>query len=334
MARSAKRYDEEDVRVRPSRASRPRSGLRPAHKSAAIGFVTTIDRGRYTCAVDGAFITAITARELGKRAVVVGDRVALVGDTSGRTDALARIVRVEPRVSVLRRSAEEGDDNERVLVANAQRLVVVASLADPPPRTGLIDRCLVAAEDAGIEPLLILTKQDLGSPDEILQYYRAAQLPTVVWQRGDDLTDIASRVRDSINVLVGHSGVGKSTLFNALIPSAQRAIGDVSGVGKGRHTSTSVLAIEFNGGWLIDTPGIRSFGLAHIPHEDLLHGFVDLLPGSLRCESGCDHAAPKPSCALDDWCAAGNAPAGRLVSFRSLLASLQALDPTLRGTNE
>ena len=102
------------------------------------------------------------ARELGRRSVVVGDRVALVGDVSGTTDTLARIVRVEPRTSTLRRTADDTDPFERVIVANADQLVIVTALADPEPRPRMIDRCLVAAFDAGLRPLLCLTKSDLA----------------------------------------------------------------------------------------------------------------------------------------------------------------------------
>ena len=112
--------------------------------------------------------------------IVVGDRVALVGDVSGQPDALARIVRVEPRTSVLRRSADDTDPIERVLVANADQLGIVTALADPEPRTGLIDRCLVAAFDAGMTPLLILTKSDLEGPEELLATYASLDMPYVV----------------------------------------------------------------------------------------------------------------------------------------------------------
>ncbi|NUS72457.1 MAG: ribosome small subunit-dependent GTPase A [Corynebacteriales bacterium] len=320
--------DEDDVRVRPGRRSRPRSSLRPAHNNAEVALVTTIDRGRYTCALDDKTVIAMRARELGRRGVVVGDRVAVVGDLSGKPDALARIVRIEERTSELRRSGDDTEGTEareKVIVANAQQLVIVVALADPPPRTGLIDRALVAAEDAGIDPLLCLTKSDLAKPDELLRYYGKIDLPHVVWQRGTPVDDVREHLVGRRSVLLGHSGVGKSTLVNALVPGADRATGIVSGIGKGRHTSTSAIALPLTpDGFVIDTPGVRSFGLAHIPYEDLLHGYPDLLPGSLNCEPGCDHSEPKSDCALDAWVAAGNAPAERLVSFRTLLASMRS----------
>src|ERR1035438_10903632 len=113
----------------------------------------------------------MNAYELGHRSVVVGDRSMLAGDTSGEEGTLARIVRVRPRSSALRRSPDDTDPVERVIVANAEQLVIVCALAQPPPRLRFIDRCLVAAYDAGITPLLCLTKADLASPREILDVY-------------------------------------------------------------------------------------------------------------------------------------------------------------------
>ena len=133
-----------------------------------MGQVTTVDRGRWTCLVDDHDVVAMRARELGRTSTVVGDRVALVGDTSGDPGTLARIVRVEPRSSVLRRTADDTDPYERVIVANADQLAIVTALADPEPRSRMVDRCLVAAYDAGMTPLLVLTKADLAEPDAFL----------------------------------------------------------------------------------------------------------------------------------------------------------------------
>src|SRR4051812_31650774 len=201
--------------------------------------VLTVDRGRYAVLVDGAEVTAMRARELGRKGIAVGDHVSVVGDVTGAADTLARIVRVAERSTVLRRTADDDDPYERVIVANADQLVIVAALADPPPSFGLIDRCLVAALTAGLEPLLCLTKADLAPPDETLERYSALSVPAVVTQRGAGLDELLDRLRGQMSVLVGHSGVGKSTLINALVPAAHRAIGLVSAVGKGRHTSSS-----------------------------------------------------------------------------------------------
>jgi ribosome biogenesis GTPase / thiamine phosphate phosphatase len=271
------------------------------------------------------------SRELGRRGVVVGDRVAIVGDVSGAPDALARIVRVESRTSVLRRSADDDDPIERVIVANADRLVIVTSLADPPPRPRLIDRCLVAAFDAGISSLLCITKADLAAPDELLAAYAPMGLPAVVLRRGDDdddLDELRRALGGEMSVLVGHSGVGKSTLVNRLLPGVDRATGAVNATtGRGRHTSSSAVALPFpGGGWVIDTPGVRSFGLGHVRTEHLLAAFPDLAPAAENCPHACSHLADAPGCALDDWVATGHAEPARLDSLRRLLESRAGAD--------
>jgi ribosome biogenesis GTPase len=319
--RRRRELDEDDVRVRPSRRSRPRSKERPAHDDAVIGIVVTVDRGRSTCRVGDRTVVAMKARELGRRSVVVGDRVALVGDVSGTNDTLARIVRVEPRSSVLRRTADDTDPVERVIVANADQLVVVTALADPAPRLRLVDRCLVTAYDAGLRPLLCLTKADLAPPDAVLETYRALDVDHVVVRRDEPLDELTGHLRDRVSVMVGHSGVGKSTMVNALVPGADRATGSVNVVtGRGRHTSSSAIALELpGGGWVIDTPGVRSFGLAHVDLDRVIRAFPDLEPGTVGCPRSCTH--DEPECALDDWVAAGHSDPARLASLRRLLSS-------------
>jgi len=314
--------DEDDVRVRPGRGSRPRTRQRPAHESAIAGFVTNVDRGRYGCMTDGGLVVAMKARELGKGSVVVGDRVALAGDTSGAEGSLARIVRVEPRTSALRRSADDTDPQERIIVANADQLVIVCALADPEPNLRFIDRCLVAGYDAGLDPLLVLTKADLASPDEVRAFYAPLGLPMLTTRRplaAETLSQLRAAVTGRISVLIGPSGVGKSTLMNTLVPTAARTTGTVNPVtGQGRHTSSSVVAIPLGDGWLIDTPGLRGFGLGHVSAERVVEAFGDLAEGAALCPSGCDHLSP--DCALDEWAREHHAGA-RLDSLRRLLRS-------------
>ncbi|MGK5742618.1 ribosome small subunit-dependent GTPase A [Micromonospora sp. URMC 103] len=327
------------------------------------GFVIAVDRGRYTCVllpggeVEVPTVTAMRARELGRKSVVVGDRVGLVGDTSGAPGALARIVRIAERSSVLRRTAEDDATTaegrlERVVVANADQLVIVSALADPPPRTGFIDRCLVAAYDADIEPLLCLTKADLAGPEAVLDYYAELELPYVLIRPDSELDALRALLAGRVSVLVGHSGVGKSTLVNRLVPEAARAVGTVSAIGRGRHTSTSAVALRLPpapggdgsvrgggreagaaAGWIIDTPGVRSFGLAHVSADSLLHGFPDLVEGTVDCPANCPHTADEADCGLDAWVAAGKADPRRLASYRRLLAS-RAGDIDPRGEPE
>ena len=310
-----------------------------------------MDRGRYRAWVGDRAVTAMKARELGRGSIVVGDRVSLAGDVSGQPGTLARVVRVQPRTSALRRSADDTDPVERVIVANADQLVIVCALASPPPRPRLIDRFLVAAYDAGLAPLLCLTKADLAGPEEVLAVYEPLGIRHIVLGRpltDERLGQLRDLVTGRISVLVGQSGVGKSTLFNALIPAADRATGEVNAVtGRGRHTSSSALALRLGaeppgpapgghpmegaaagGGWLIDTPGLRSFGLGHISAADVLRAFPDLAEGAEACQPGCSHL--EEGCGLDEWAAEHGATA-RLDSLRRLLRSREGLDSAEAG---
>jgi ribosome biogenesis GTPase len=303
--------------------------LRPQHADAVPARVITVDRGRYGCLLeDGTLLITMRARELGRRAVAVGDSVAVVGDLSGGPDSLARIVRVDERRSVLRRTADDTDPIERIIVANADQLVVVCATADPPPQPRLIDRCLVAAFDAEIQPLLCLTKSDLAGAQELIDIYRPIGVPVIVSGRpGFDaaVAELRERITDHVTVFVGSSGVGKSTLVNTLVPDAGQRIGAVSATsGKGQHTTTAAIALPLpDGGWVVDTPGVRSFGLAHVDRARLVSCFPDLAPATADCPGDCDHLDPEV-CALDDWVASGHAAAVRLDSLRRLLVARDA----------
>ena len=289
-----------------------------------VAFVVAVDRGRYTCIIDGRSVLAMKARELGHGSVVVGDQVALAGDVSGATGSLARIVRVLPRSSALRRSADDTDPVERVIVANADQMLIVCALAAPPPRPRFVDRCLVAAYDAGLSPVLVLTKADLGSDVSVRALYEPLDVPMVSTRPGS-LGSLPSFLDDRISVLIGQSGVGKSTLVNTLVPDAVRAVGLVNPVtGRGRHTSSSAVAFPYESGWLIDTPGLRGFGLGHVSLERVIEAFGDLAEGVAECPQGCDHGAGG-RCGLDEWARVHGA-VERLDSLRRLLASRAGTD--------
>jgi ribosome biogenesis GTPase len=320
-------YDESDAKMRSAKGSRPRTKTRPEHLDAKSAMVVTVDRGRWGCVLEGDTpdrrIIAMRARELGRTPIVVGDHVDVVGDLSSRPDTLARIVRRGPRRTVLRRTADDTDPTERVVVANADQLLIVVALADPPPRTGLVDRTLIAAYTGGLIPILCLTKTDLAPAAPFAEQYADLDLEVIIAGRDDPLDAVAHLLAGKITVLLGHSGVGKSTLVNRLVPEAHRAVGEVTDIGRGRHTSTQSVALPFDhDGWVIDTPGIRSFGLAHIKPDDVVVAFSDLADAIKDCPRGCGHMGPPadPECALDTL----TGPAARRVAAaRRLLSAMR-----------
>lgn len=261
-----------------------------------------VDRGRYRAVLDdGIEVTCARAKELRRESIVTGDRVDIVGDTTGEPGTLARIVRVHPRTTVLRRSADDSDTVERVIVANADQLLMVVAAENPTPRLRLIDRYIIAALDAGLTPLLCVTKTDLAPADELVTYANSLGMTAISRSLTSPALEELHRVLEGhTTVLVGHSGVGKSTLVNDLVPGAARAVGDVNEVtGRGRHTSSSSRALRVgSSGWIIDTPGVRSFGLGHVSAESLERGFPDLADYLEQCPRGCTHSAKETECGL------------------------------------
>lgn len=328
-------FDESSIRMRPNpKANRPRTKRRPAHEDAQIGRVLGVDRGRYTVMLDeGAaterLLTATRARELRRTPIVTGDQARVVGDTTGADGTLARIVGVTERTSLLRRSADDTDQVERVIVANADQMLIVVASADPEPRPRLVDRYLVAALDAGIRALLVVTKTDLNDPAEFLAHFEGLDLRVFTSARDEmPLEAIGDALIGHSTVFVGHSGVGKSTLVNALVPTAGRATGHVNQVtGRGRHTSSSTVSLRFESaqgsGWVIDTPGVRSFGLGHVDPANILASFSELATVADKCPRGCTHLSDAPDCALIEAAAAGELSPAELARLDSLQRLLQ-----------
>jgi ribosome biogenesis GTPase len=326
---SPREYDESDARIRPSRTTRRRTKDRPSHSDSITAFVTTVDRGRTTCVTDeGVIITAMKARELGPKSVVVGDLVEIVGDVTGSEGSLARIVVVNERTNSLSRTVDDVARVERTIVANIDQLLIVVASANPEPRRGLIDRFLVSAFHESIKPIIIVTKVDVSPVPEFIQEYKALGVDIITTSsktdaRTRDIAAILDILDDKISVLVGHSGVGKSTLINDLVPDADRMTGDVNDVtGRGRHTSSSAIALPLeNGGWIIDTPGIRAFGLSHLNKDRIIESFPDIYQVTQTCMPNCSHH--EISCSLNPWIESDPAlqveRLRRVTSLRSLL---------------
>ena len=349
MASKKGNWDEDDVRVNKSRQfgssnkARPRTKDRPDYSKAQVATITEVDRGRVKCLIETdngkLIVTAMKARELGKKSVVVGDLVSIVGDISGVDGSLARVVAVLPRRNSLTRTIDDHENDERVIVANVDQIAIVISTTNPEPREGFVDRALVVAFDQGITPIIIMTKQDLASGDEFLKTYTDLDIIIHKIDRKSDLTTLKKVLSNKTTVLLGHSGVGKSTLVNNLLGSTEnpessydirntyRATGDVNEVtGRGRHTSSSAIALplspSFSGdefGWIIDTPGVRSFGIAHVQPSRVISAFVEFNEAIAHCPKNCSHN--ETECALNNWPGFTNQNLARLASLRRVLST-------------
>jgi ribosome biogenesis GTPase len=305
-------YDGENVRVRPARSTRPRSKDRPDYSKSVTALVIAVDRGRTTCLIESKnlVVTAMKARELGKQSVVVGDKVRLVGDLTGGAGTLARIVAVNARKNELSRTVDDGEKVEKRIVANVDQMAIVVAAKNPEPRHGFVDRALVIAFDQGIEPILIVTKTDLDSGAEFLKPYEELDVKIFKTKslnegikssifKSDPLKNLKANFSGKVTVLLGHSGVGKSTLVNALSEESDRETGEVNDVtGRGRHTSSSAVAMALNPGWIIDTPGVRSFGISHIEKDRVISAFAEFAEIIKHCPKNCSH--DEESCALND----------------------------------
>lgn len=344
---SKRNWDEDDVRVNKSRQfgasnkARPRTKDRPDYADAKTAKITEVDRGRVKCLLvdsikpltpDGKSqptveITAMKARELGKKSVVVGDLVLVVGDLSGAEGTLARVVTVLPRTNSLTRTIDDHVNDERVIVANVDQMAIVIAAANPEPREGFVDRALVVAFDQGIKPIIIMTKQDLADGSEFLNTYKDLDITVFKIDKASDLTTLRAALAGKVTVLLGHSGVGKSTLVNKLIGNERRATGDVNDVtGRGRHTSSSAIALRLESqipsesqGWIIDTPGVRSFGIAHVEPTRVISAFSEFSEAINHCPKNCSHN--EDSCALNNWPNLTSQNLARLESLRRVIST-------------
>lgn len=319
--------DEDDVRVRPNpKGSRPRTKIRPNFENAKRGMVLEVHLARYRVLTeDGVEILATLAKELRQEGCVTCDQVLLAGDVSGQTGSLARIVQIEPRSSELTRVAEDG--SEQRIVANADQLVIVMAAANPEPRPRLVDRFLVASYRQKLTPILVMTKCDLADPSDFIEKFSGTNLEIIQTSKAAaNLEQLKKLMAGKKSVFVGHSGVGKSTLINRLASSG-RATGAVNeATGKGKHTSSSAVALRVDGGWIIDTPGVRTFGISGTTTAELLASFSDLSEVAKDCPRDCSHLAGSPDCELDAAVARATLKAERLSSFRRLIDSISSVD--------
>lgn len=306
----------------------PSVAARAARRRADAARVIALDRGRATVVAedgDGHPVPARYGGALRGARIAVGDRVRVA---SAAGDGPARLVERLPRTTVLRRTADDLDHHERVVAANVDRVAVVVGCDNLAAGLRFADRALVAAADGGLPAVLVVTKTDLvgtgtgptaADVDAALAPYAGAVdgvlRASVV--DGSGLDGLRARLADGWTVLTGHSGVGKSSLVNALVPAADREVGEVGARG-GRHTTVAARALPLpGGGTLVDTPGVRSLGLGMLDRPGLARCFPEL--AGLRCAlDDCRHAG-EPGCGLPD----ADLHPVRRAAFERLAAALE-----------
>lgn len=240
--------------------------------------------------------------------VVVGDRVIVEGGV---------VTGHEPRDTELLR----GGGRTRVVCANASLLVSVNATSDPPFRAGLVDRLLVAASAGGMAAAIVLNKCDAGMPSEVLEKlarYEALGYPVflVSAAQGKGFEPLVALLRSHTSVLVGHSGVGKTSILKVLVPGVERAVGELDPWGRGRHTTTGGILFDLpGGGRIIDVPGVREFGVDHVERRELRLHFPELAEAPCKFRD-CLHLG-EDGCVAEDLC-----EEDRLESYRKLLEEL------------
>lgn len=253
--------------------------------------------------------------------VAVGDVVSFID--SG--DGTGMITEVIPRRTKLSRLAPGAKPLEQVLAANLDQIVTVFAAASPTPKWGLLDRYLASAESSGLPVVICITKADLakeGFKDE-LRVYEKIGYSTVLTSAvaGAGLEELKELLRGRLSVLIGKSGVGKTTLLNAVQPGLGLRVGEISdSTGKGKHITSYLEMFELDfGGSIIDTPGMREFGFWGVNMKDIAHLFPEMRPyiGKCRFGVGCSHSH-EPECAVKEAVEAGRIAPGRYKSYLNL----------------
>jgi len=272
------------------------------------------------------------ARQRGTTVIAVGDQVEWSLTDSGS----GKIISILPREHVFSRSnPADRRPGEDVLVTNPGRLLVIDSLADPTFNPRLVDRILCAAEAQSIPAAIICNKFDLVDEDTlppILERYRSTGYEILVTSvvNGRGLDELASWLNSGISLLSGRSGVGKSSLLNALVPGLGRRVAEISAAtNKGKHTTTATELLPYKDGFVIDTPGIREFGLWRITKGRLGWLFPEFTPYQDHCHfRDCLHNS-EPRCAVKAALDEGNIHPERYKSYLAILASLPKTLPYL-----
>jgi len=267
-----------------------------------VVFVCRLDGERI--ASEAPFACSLTGRKYHEGRPVVGDVVQfdVHSEVVRGRDYQGVIQSIEPRVSLVERQ-EPGGRGTRRLVANLDTLVVVTSVHAPPLKPGLIDRYLVCAHHCGLEPLIVVNKWELAGELDLLyvRIYEALGYRCVMASAlcGIGIEALRETLVGRRSAFLGHSGVGKSSLLNALFPGVNLAVGEVSVQSqRGRHTTTASRLLPFEAGFVIDTPGVREFGITGIAQGELADCFPEFREFAQQCRfQPCSHTH-EPDCGV------------------------------------
>lgn len=276
------------------------------------------------CLVEATDATVLDCVTRGKRAdLACGDRVSVARSGPGQ----AVIEAIAPRSTLLYRS---DGYREKLIAANVTQIVIVVAPA-PPFHEDLVNRCLVAAEHGGMSAVIALNKADLPESATTmagLELYRTLRYRVLALSAKHDVRPLRPLLERETSVLVGQSGMGKSTIINRLIPDAAARTGELSrALRSGRHTTSHARLYHLDApGHIIDSPGMQEFGLHHLSVEEAAHAFVEFRRWLGECRfRDCRHLA-EPDCAITAACDAGKISARRLESYRRLARELMRRD--------
>lgn len=322
------------TRDRVKRAERTRTRIKQSEAPSQVGvrgiasspigpqWIVAVNQEFWICTVSGVVDT-----EHLSTLVVVGDNVVIEPDPRNidSGDRLGVIVGVEPRTSVLSRKAAGKVQREQVLVANVEQICIVMSAALPNYNKRLIDRYLIAADKGDLTPIIVINKFDLVDSefqadieDDLRVYSEQLSLPVIFTsaQSGSGLAELVEILSSHSTLFAGPSGVGKSTLINRITDARQRVGAISEKFEKGTHTTTASIVIPLpNGGRVVDSPGIREFGIWELSNEELPFYFEEFADFTPQCKfSSCSHTH-EPNCAVKDAVERGEIDQERYVSY-------------------
>ncbi len=263
--------------------------------------------------------TLIECSTRGKRSDIACGDVVNIRRSGKNNDSNGVIESTQPRATLLYRSDAH---KQKLIAANVTQVIIVVA-AVPSYYDDLINRCLAACEHGGIAPLIVLNKSELPQSDAAwasLATHRALGYRVLRLSAKQDISALLPLLEQQTSVLVGQSGMGKSTLVNRLVPGATVRVAETSvALDSGKHTTTGALLHHINAhSRLIDSPGLQVFGLHHISREDTAHAFVEFRPLLGQCRfRDCTHRV-EPGCAIDEACREGRIAASRVQSYRAL----------------